>query len=237
MHPRGSRSTRGSARSPALRSLSPVPVLRAPPRPRGSQGSQAAAAAVHHSPKPDAGPTGPPSPGTTCCRSARCLRAGLRLLSGVIGPEGRGSTRLWPKRLEVPPGGRGGRGARALTTHAAHHTHRAHATYTRHTHAHHTHATYTRRARHVHQARTRTPHARTPCRHMHMHTVHEYVHSAHARTHTHSKHAHRTHARPWGRAGRQLSALYSDCPWVMGRDFHFLPRLSHLLQIFDKDKL
>lgn len=164
---RGAPTRLRPARSPALRSLAPVRVLRAPP-------------------KRVAGMTGPPSPGTTCCLSARRrLRAGLWLLSGVIRPEGRAGTWLRLKRVALR---RGSRGARALTTHAARHAHHA-----RHAH----------RARTPH-ARTRTPFVQTctPCRHTHPHTAHAYVPHA--------------HARPRERARRQLSALRRDCLWVMG---------------------
>lgn len=110
----------------------------------------------------------------------------------------------------------------------------------------HTCTRHARRARrHVHHAGTRPAHCicpRTPRTRAHTHSKHAQRARTRTRTpsaHTHSKHAHahRAHARPRGRARRQLSALYRDCLWVMGSDFQFLPRLSHILQIFDNDWL
>lgn len=90
---------------PAVTRARPSPP-RAPAASRQSGLSQAAAAACPPPPEADAGTTGPPSPGTTCCLSARRrLRAGLRLLSGVIRPEGHAGTRpRWNARRRRPAG-------------------------------------------------------------------------------------------------------------------------------------
>lgn len=111
----------------------------------------------------------------------------------------------------------------------------------------------------VHQARTQCAQTCTPCRHS-PHTAYaphcicprtrappslSSAHSSartpvrtqqHPRTQAPLKHAAHT-SRAGGKQKDSCQPWSGDCLWVMGSDFQFLPRLSHILQIFDNDWL